>query len=97
MHMLAFRKVSATTSSDLVSHNYPEMLYIPQDFGVVDDGEAFSDFHQPARSDFEDEQLALSFLELPDISYDSDSSESQSSTAPISELEDPILLYSWNV
>ncbi|XP_062856809.1 S-adenosylmethionine sensor upstream of mTORC1 [Trichomycterus rosablanca] len=94
MHMLAFRKVSATTSSDLVSHNYPEMLYIPQDFGAVDDGEVFMESYQPVRSDFEDEQVALSFSELPDISYDSDSSESQSSTAPIHELEDPILLYS---
>ncbi|MCI4380251.1 hypothetical protein PGIGA_G00237650 [Pangasianodon gigas] len=94
MHMLAFRKVSVTTSSDLVSHNYPEMLYIPQDFGTLDEDDAFRDSCQPARSDSEDEQLARSFTELPEASYDSDSGESQSGSAPFHELEDPILLYS---
>ncbi|XP_026991343.2 S-adenosylmethionine sensor upstream of mTORC1 [Tachysurus fulvidraco] len=94
MHMLAFRKISVTTSSDLVSHNYPEMLYIPQDFGMLDEDDAFRDSCQPVRSDFEDEQLAQSFTELPDASYDSDSGESQSGLAPFHELEDPILLYS---
>ncbi|KAM9470192.1 S-adenosylmethionine sensor upstream of mTORC1 [Clarias gariepinus] len=94
MHMLAFRKVSITTSSDLVSHNYPEMLYIPQDFGTLDEDDAFRDSCQPPRSDSEDEQLARSFIELPEASYDSDSGESQSGSAPFHELEDPILLYS---
>lgn len=94
MHMLAFRKVSITTSSDLVSHNYPEMLYIPQDFGTLDEDDAFRDSCQPPRSDSEDEQLARSFIELPEASYDSDSDESQSGSAPFHELEDPILLYS---
>ena len=90
MHLMAFRKVSLTTTSDLVSCNYPEMLYIPQDFhspeqeeleGVVD-----------IRSDLEDDQLALGFTELPDMPYDSDSGDSQSSSAPLHELEDPVLL-----
>ncbi|KAF7707597.1 S-adenosylmethionine sensor upstream of mTORC1 [Silurus meridionalis] len=94
MHMLAFRKVSITTSSDLVSHNYPEMLYIPQDFSTLDEEDTFGDLCQPARSDSEDEQLARSFTELPDACYDSDSGESQSGSAPFHELEDPILLYS---
>lgn len=92
--MLAFRKISVTTSSDLVSHNYPEMLYIPQDFGTLDEDDAFRDSCQSVRSDFEDEQLAQSFTELPDASYDSDSGESQSGLAPFHELEDSILLYS---
>ncbi|KAJ8411277.1 hypothetical protein AAFF_G00172830, partial [Aldrovandia affinis] len=39
MHLLAFRKVSLTTSGDLVSRNYPEMLYIPQDFSVEEEEE----------------------------------------------------------
>lgn len=94
MHMLAFRKVSITTSNDLVSHNYPEMLYIPQDFGMLDEDDSLRDSCQPARSDSEDEQLALSFSELPEVSYDSDSGDSQSGSAPFHELEDPILLYS---
>ncbi|XP_066505996.1 S-adenosylmethionine sensor upstream of mTORC1 [Hoplias malabaricus] len=94
MHLLAFRKVSATTTSDLVSHNYPEMLYIPQDFNMLDDEEGFTDCREPPRSDFEDDQLAHIFAELPDAPYDSDSGESQSSSAPFHELEDPILLHS---
>ncbi|XP_036424173.1 S-adenosylmethionine sensor upstream of mTORC1 isoform X2 [Colossoma macropomum] len=94
MHLIAFRKVSVTTTSDLVSHNYPEMLYIPQDFNMLEDEEGFTDCREPARSDFEDDQLARSFAELPDAPYDSDSGESQSSSAPFHELEDPILLHS---
>ncbi|XP_072520125.1 S-adenosylmethionine sensor upstream of mTORC1 [Salminus brasiliensis] len=94
MHLLAFRKVSATTTSDLVSHNYPEMLYIPQDFNMLEDEEGFTDCREPSRSDFEDDQLARRFAELPDAPYDSDSGESQSSLAPFHELEDPILLHS---
>ncbi|XP_056126931.1 S-adenosylmethionine sensor upstream of mTORC1 [Rhinichthys klamathensis goyatoka] len=93
MHLIAFRKVSSTTSSDLVSRNYPEMLYIPQDFNTIDE-EGFTDCYEPPRSDFEDDMLACSFAELPDTPYDSDSGESQSSSAPFHELEDPILLQS---
>ncbi|XP_051548891.1 S-adenosylmethionine sensor upstream of mTORC1-like isoform X1 [Myxocyprinus asiaticus] len=93
MHLIAFRKVSSTTSSDLVSRNYPEMLYIPQDFHTFED-EGFTDSYEPPHSEFEDDQLAWSFAELPDTPYDSDSGESQSSTAPLHELEDPILLHS---
>ncbi|KAI4880696.1 hypothetical protein NFI96_018428 [Prochilodus magdalenae] len=94
MHLIAFRKVSVTTTSDLVSHNYPEMLYIPQDFNMLEDEEGFADCCGPARSEFEDDQLASSFAELPDAPYDSDSGDSQSSSAPFHELEDPILLHS---
>ncbi len=94
MHLIAFRKVSPTTSSDLVSRNYPEMLYIPQDFNTLDE-DGFADCFDSSRSDFEEDQLACSFAELPDTPYDSDSGESQSSSAPFHELEDPILLQSW--
>ncbi|XP_051546051.1 S-adenosylmethionine sensor upstream of mTORC1 isoform X1 [Myxocyprinus asiaticus] len=93
MHLIAFRKVSSTTSSDLVSRNYPEMLYIPQDFHSFED-EGFTDSYEPPRSEFEDDHLAWSFAELPDTPYDSDSGDSQSSSAPFHELEDPILLQS---
>ncbi|XP_073687621.1 S-adenosylmethionine sensor upstream of mTORC1 [Garra rufa] len=93
MHLIAFRKVSPTTSSDLVSRNYPEMLYIPQDFNTLDE-DGFADGYEPPRSDFEEDQLACGFAELPDTPYDSDSGESQSSSAPFHELEDPILLQS---
>ncbi|XP_063053046.1 S-adenosylmethionine sensor upstream of mTORC1 isoform X2 [Engraulis encrasicolus] len=99
MHLLAFRKVSAATSSDLVSCNYPEMLYIPQDFQSLeqeeDEGEG-EDTH--VRSDLEDDQIALGFTELPDMAYDSDSGDSQcsnsssGSSTPLHELEDPVLL-----
>ncbi|XP_077067004.1 S-adenosylmethionine sensor upstream of mTORC1 isoform X2 [Siphateles boraxobius] len=93
MHLIAFRKVSSTTSSDLVSRNYPEMLYIPQDFNTIDE-EGFTDCYEPPRSDFEDDMLACSFAELPDTPNDSDSGESQSSSATFHELEDSILLQS---
>ncbi|TRY54827.1 hypothetical protein DNTS_001795, partial [Danionella cerebrum] len=93
MHLIAFRKVSPTTSNDLVSCNYPEMLYIPQDFHTLDE-DGFSDSYEPPRSDFEDDQLAFSFAELPETPYDSDSGESQSSSIPFHELDDPILLQS---
>ncbi|XP_061532561.1 S-adenosylmethionine sensor upstream of mTORC1 isoform X1 [Phycodurus eques] len=89
MHLIAFRKVSLATTSDLVSRNYPEMLYIPQDFHTSEEDESGE---AQARSDFEDDQLAWAFAELPD-SYDSDSGESQSGSVPgFQELEDPILL-----
>ncbi|XP_048864572.1 S-adenosylmethionine sensor upstream of mTORC1 isoform X2 [Brienomyrus brachyistius] len=95
MHLMAFRKVSAETTSDLVSQNYPEMLYIPQDFNNAEEEEGgFSDMPTPGRSDFEDDQLARGFHELPDAPYDSDSGESQTSSAPFHELDDPILLHS---
>lgn len=93
MHLLAFRKVSLKTISDLVSRNYPEMLYIPQDFNNTED-EAYSEMPCYTRSDMEDEQLAYTFMELPDTPYDSDSGESQASSVPFYELEDPILLFS---
>ncbi|KPP74330.1 putative methyltransferase BTM2 [Scleropages formosus] len=93
MHLMAFRKVSLKTTSDLVSRNYPEMLYIPQDFNNADE-EDYSDVPVPVRSGFEDDQLARCFAELPDAPYDSDSGESQSSSAPFHELDDPVLLQS---
>lgn len=94
MHLIAFRKVSLATTSDLVSRNYPEMLYIPQDFQSPEE-EDYTDVPVQARSDFEDDQLAWGFMELPDTPYDSDSGESQSSSVPfLHELEDPILLQS---
>nr|XP_056702925.1 S-adenosylmethionine sensor upstream of mTORC1 [Euleptes europaea] len=93
MHLMAFRKISLKTTSDLVSRNYPGMLYIPQDFNSIEE-EEFSDYSCYIRSDAEDEQLAYSFMELPDAPYDSDSGESQASSIPFYELEDPILLLS---
>ncbi|XP_053742302.1 S-adenosylmethionine sensor upstream of mTORC1 [Synchiropus splendidus] len=94
MHLLAFRKVSLTTTSDLVSRNYPEMLYIPQDFNSNEEEDLTEAESQP-RSEFEDEQMAWGFTELPDAPYDSDSGESQSGSLPcFQELEDPILLQS---
>ncbi|KAM3832359.1 S-adenosylmethionine sensor upstream of mTORC1 isoform 1-T1 [Vipera latastei] len=93
MHLMAFRKISLKTTSDLVSRNYPGMLYIPQDFNTVEE-EEFSNNSCYIRSDVEDEQLAFSFMELPDAPYDSDSGESQASSIPFYELEDPILLLS---
>ncbi|NXT92013.1 SAMTR protein, partial [Anhinga rufa] len=93
MHLMAFRKTSLQTTSDLVSRNYPGMLYIPQDFNSIED-EEYSNTSCYVRSDTEDEQLACGFMELPDAPYDSDSGESQSSSIPFYELEDPILLLS---
>uniref|UniRef100_G3NH59 S-adenosylmethionine sensor upstream of mTORC1 n=1 Tax=Gasterosteus aculeatus TaxID=69293 RepID=G3NH59_GASAC len=96
MHLIAFRKVSLATTSDLVSRNYPEMLYIPQDFHSNEEEEEESaDVPVQVRSEFEDDQMAWGFTELPDAPYDSDSGESQSSSVPgFHELEDPILLHS---
>uniref|UniRef100_A0A3P9A899 S-adenosylmethionine sensor upstream of mTORC1 n=1 Tax=Esox lucius TaxID=8010 RepID=A0A3P9A899_ESOLU len=94
MHLIAFRKVSLDTTSDLVSRNYPEMLFIPQDFQSPEE-EDYTDVLVQARSDLEDDQLAWGFTELPDTPYESDSGESQSSSLPfLHELEDPILLQS---
>ncbi|XP_075998466.1 S-adenosylmethionine sensor upstream of mTORC1 isoform X3 [Genypterus blacodes] len=94
MHLIAFRKVSLATTSDLVSRNYPEMLYIPQDFHSYEE-EDCADMPSHARSDCEDDQMAWGFTELPDTPYDSDSGESQGSSLPcFHELEDPILLQS---
>uniref|UniRef100_A0A3Q2EDE5 S-adenosylmethionine sensor upstream of mTORC1 n=1 Tax=Cyprinodon variegatus TaxID=28743 RepID=A0A3Q2EDE5_CYPVA len=94
MHLMAFRKVSLATTSDLVSRNYPEMLYIPQDFHSNEEEEDDAAAPQQAlRSDMEDDQLAWGFMELPDTPYDSDSGESQSSSAPgFHETDDPVLL-----
>ncbi|KAL0968581.1 hypothetical protein UPYG_G00268830 [Umbra pygmaea] len=95
MHLIAFRKVSLDTTSDLVSRNYPEMLYIPQDFQSHEDEDDYTDVPVQARSDMEDDQLAWGFNELPDTPYESDSGESQGSSVPfLHELEDPILLQS---
>jgi len=99
MHLLAFRKVSLATGSDLVSRNYAEMLYIPQDFhgnDEEDDEEGQGAEPAPPRSDLEDDQLAWGFAELPEAPCDSDSSgDSQSGSVPgFHELEDPILLQS---
>lgn len=99
MHLIAFRKVSLATTSDLVSQNYPEMLYIPQDFNTneEEEGGGLDAAAGPlyARSDLEDDQIAWGFGELPETPYDSDSGESQSSSMPgFHEFEDPILLQS---
>ncbi|KAM4553831.1 S-adenosylmethionine sensor upstream of mTORC1 [Fundulus diaphanus] len=95
MHLIAFRKVSVATTSDLVSRNYPEMLYIPQDFNSNEEEDGGHAPPQALRSDYEDDQLAWGFTELPDTPYDSDSGESQSSSLPgFHEFEDPILLQS---
>lgn len=94
MHLLAFRKVSLATTSDLVSQNYPEMLYIPQDFNFTDEEES-SGTQMQQRSDFEDEQMAWGFTELPEALYDSDSGESQNgSLTGFQEFEEPVLLQS---
>ncbi|XP_030282831.1 S-adenosylmethionine sensor upstream of mTORC1 isoform X2 [Sparus aurata] len=94
MHLIAFRKVCLATTSDLVSRNYPEMLYIPQDFHSNEEEEC-ADVPVQVRSEFEDDQMAWGFTELPDTPYDSDSGESQGSSVPgFHELEDPILLQS---
>lgn len=69
------------------------MLYTPQNFNSIKD-EEYSNTACYVRSDTEDEQLAYSFIELPDAPYNSDSGESQSSSIPFYELEDPILLLS---
>ncbi|XP_068132584.1 S-adenosylmethionine sensor upstream of mTORC1 isoform X2 [Hyperolius riggenbachi] len=92
MHLMAFRKTSLKTTSDLITRNYPDMLYIPQDFNYVGEGEYYSPLY--ARSELEDEQLAYTFSELPDTPYDSDSGESQTSSMSFYEFEDPILLLS---
>ncbi|KAG7278652.1 hypothetical protein CRUP_031947 [Coryphaenoides rupestris] len=68
MHLLAFRKVSLATGSDLVTRNYAEMLYIPQDFHgneEEEDEEGQGAEPAPPRSDLEDDQLAWGFAELP--------------------------------
>lgn len=94
MHLIAFRKVSLATTSDLVSQNYPEMLYIPQDFNTNEEEDG-PDTPLYVRSDLEDDQIAWGFGELPETPYDSDSGESQSSSLPgFHEFEDPILLQS---
>ncbi|KAM4747863.1 S-adenosylmethionine sensor upstream of mTORC1 [Rhinophrynus dorsalis] len=92
MHLMAFRKTSLKTTSDLITRNHPDMLYIPQDFNDCGEDEN----HSPCgvRSDQEDEQLACTFTELPDTPYDSDSEESQSGSMSFYEFEDPILLLS---
>ncbi|XP_075713208.1 S-adenosylmethionine sensor upstream of mTORC1 isoform X2 [Rhinoderma darwinii] len=92
MHLMAFRKTSLKTTSDLITRNYPDMLYIPQDFNTVAEEESASPCS--ARSEVEDEQIAYTFSELPDAPYDSDSGESQTSSMSFYEFEDPILLLS---
>ncbi|XP_072257629.1 S-adenosylmethionine sensor upstream of mTORC1 isoform X1 [Pyxicephalus adspersus] len=92
MHLMAFRKTSLKTTSDLITRNYPDMLYIPQDFNYVGEEEYSSP--SCARSEMEDEQLAYTFCELPDTPYDSDSGESQTGSMSFYEFEDPILLLS---
>ncbi|KAJ8249790.1 hypothetical protein COCON_G00230060 [Conger conger] len=62
MHLLAFRKVSLQTGSDLVSGNYPEMMYIPQDLAGPE-GESW-DPPAPPRSEDEDERLACGYVSV---------------------------------
>ncbi|KAG2461954.1 SAMTR protein, partial [Polypterus senegalus] len=52
------------------------MLYVLQDFSSAED-EEYSDIAAPLRPDLEDDQIAFSFIELPENPYDSDSGESQ--------------------
>ncbi|XP_069832301.1 S-adenosylmethionine sensor upstream of mTORC1 isoform X2 [Dendropsophus ebraccatus] len=92
MHLMAFRKTSLKTTSDLITRNYPDMLYIPQDFNTVAEEECSGPCY--TRSDMEDEQIAYTFSELPDAPYDSDSGESQTGSMSFYEFEDPILLLS---
>lgn len=89
---MAFRKTSLKTTSDLITRNYPDMLYIPQDFNTVAEEESSSSCC--TRSEVEDEQIAYTFSELPDAPYDSDSGDSQTSSMSFYEFEDPILLLS---
>ncbi|MBN3298366.1 SAMTR protein, partial [Amia calva] len=93
MHLIAFRKVSLNTTSDLVSRNYPEMLYIPQDFNNAEE-EEYADVPVQIRSEPDEDQIACGFMELPEALYDSDSGESQASSGMFHEMEDPILLQS---
>ncbi|KAM4039880.1 S-adenosylmethionine sensor upstream of mTORC1 [Anomaloglossus baeobatrachus] len=92
MHLMAFRKTSLKTTIDLITRNYPDMLYIPQDFNTATEEESSSPCG--TRSEVEDEQVAYTFSELPDAPYDSDSGESQTSSMSFYEFEDPILLMS---
>ncbi|KAM6960687.1 S-adenosylmethionine sensor upstream of mTORC1 [Aplochiton taeniatus] len=69
MHLIAFRKVSLATTSDLMSSNYSEMLYIPQDFQSNEE-EDCAGKPVEVRSDLENDQLAESFTELPNIPWD---------------------------
>ncbi|KAM3925227.1 S-adenosylmethionine sensor upstream of mTORC1 [Leptodactylus fuscus] len=92
MHLMAFRKTSLKTTSDLITRNYPDMLYIPQDFNTVAEEESSSPCC--ARSEVEDEQIAYTFSELPDAPYDSDSGESQAGSMSFYEIDDPVLLLS---
>ncbi|XP_044132964.1 S-adenosylmethionine sensor upstream of mTORC1 [Bufo gargarizans] len=92
MHFMAFRKTSLKTTSDLITRNYPDMLYIPQDFNTAAEEESSSPCY--ARSEVEDEQMAYTFSELPETPYDSDSGESQTSSMSFYEFEDHILLLS---
>ncbi|CAJ0944656.1 unnamed protein product [Ranitomeya imitator] len=92
MHLMAFRKTSLKTTIDLLTRNYPDMLYIPQDFNTA--AEEASASPCGTRSEVEDEQVAYTFSELPDAPYDSDSGESQSGSMAFYEFEDPILLMS---
>ncbi|KAM8972058.1 S-adenosylmethionine sensor upstream of mTORC1 [Pelodytes ibericus] len=92
MHLMAFRKTSRVTTIDLITRNYPSMLYIPQDFKSVEEG----GYHTPtySRSHCEDEEVAFTFSEMPDTPYDSDSAESQSSSKSFHGFEEPVLLMS---
>uniref|UniRef100_A0A8C4QCQ2 S-adenosylmethionine sensor upstream of mTORC1 n=1 Tax=Eptatretus burgeri TaxID=7764 RepID=A0A8C4QCQ2_EPTBU len=99
IHLMAFRKVSCKSGSELVGENYPEMLYIPQDFNWEDeeDDEATSPRAIP-RTDSENDLLVEAFTELPDFGLlsttcDSDSGESETSSARFREVEDPVLLF----
>ncbi|XP_053576190.1 S-adenosylmethionine sensor upstream of mTORC1 isoform X2 [Bombina bombina] len=92
MHLMCFRKTSLKTTSDLLTRNYPDMLYIPQDFNSFEDDEYCSPCY--TRSELEDEQVACTFTELPDTPYDSDAEENQSNSMPFYDMEDPILLFS---
>ncbi|KAM4677315.1 S-adenosylmethionine sensor upstream of mTORC1 [Discoglossus pictus] len=92
MHLMCFRKTSLKTTSDLITRNYPDMLYIPQDFNSAAEDEYCSPCY--TRSEIEDDQLAYTFSELPEASFDSDSEESQTNSMPFHDMEDQILLLS---
>ncbi|XP_063301171.1 S-adenosylmethionine sensor upstream of mTORC1 [Pelobates fuscus] len=90
MHLMAFRKTSLKTTCDLITRNYPDMLYIPQDFNFMSEkGYSRTSY---VRSERENEQLACTFSELPGGPFESDSRAGQTSTKSFYEFEEPILL-----
>uniref|UniRef100_UPI00358E24B6 S-adenosylmethionine sensor upstream of mTORC1 isoform X2 n=1 Tax=Myxine glutinosa TaxID=7769 RepID=UPI00358E24B6 len=97
IHLMAFRKVSCKSGSELIGDNYPEMLYIPQDFNWEDEEEESASMRALPRTDSENDLVVEAFAELPDVALsstcDSDSGESETSSVHFQEVEDPVLLF----